>query len=60
MDNEFIFVLQKDPNHPGLQSKQLPFCSWQMLSLHETGHGMSQLLPYIQVVVRPTCNEKQM
>lgn len=55
----FILVLQKDPSHPGLQSKQLPFCSWQMLSLHETGQGMSQLLPYIQVLLRPTCNEKQ-
>lgn len=56
---ELILVLQKDPVHPGSQSKQIPFCSWQILSLHVTGQGMSQLLPYIQVVLRPICNEKQ-
>lgn len=58
-ENELILVLQKDPVHPGLQSKQLPFCSSQILSLHETGQGMSQLSPYIQEVLRPLSNEKQ-
>lgn len=51
----FIILLesQDSPVHPGLQSKHVPFCMSQALSLQSFGHGMLQVLPYTPGVLHP-------